>query len=120
MGVKVSGVLVERVAALVRWMTPAQRARLLDLSPRLRRDALTGAEARESTGDYFERRVAEVLHTPFRDDTGAPFLGPYTLDEFCRLPEDEQIRLWDQAHAQVEEALNNCEYPVRTDAMPAR
>ncbi len=117
-GAEVSGELVERVAVLVRRMTPTQRARLLELAPELHRDVWGGAEDQASVVDYFARRMSQVLRETASDDS-VPFLGKFTLDEFCQLPEDEQIRLWDQAHAQAEKELGNREYPVRPDAVPA-
>ena len=114
-GAGISSGLVERVATLVRRMTPAQRAQLLELAPELLRDAMVSAKEQASVVDYFERRMFETLLDTSSDDS-APFLDGYTLDEFCHLPEDEQIRLWDQAHAQAEKELGDREYPVRPDA----
>ncbi len=112
----VSSGLVEQVARVVQQMTATQRARLLELAPQLRRDVAAGTE---SIVDYFERRMSEVLPDVSSDDS-APFLGKYTLEQFCRLPEDEQVKLWNQAHAQAEKELGDREYPVRPDAVPAR
>jgi hypothetical protein len=80
-------------------MTATQRARLLELAPELQHDVTVGDE---SVANYFERRMSEVLSDTSSDDS-APFLGEYTLDQFCRLPEDEQVRLWDQAHVLIDE-----------------
>lgn len=115
-GSGVSSGLEEQVARVVRRMTVTQRARLLELAPQLRRDVAVSAE---SVVDYFERRMSEVLPDVSSDDS-APFLGECTLEQFCRLPEDEQVRLWDQAHAQAEKELGDNEYPVRPDAVLAR
>ncbi len=116
---RVSSGLVERVAIIVRQMTAAQRARLIELAPELQDDAVVGDQSGdESVVDYFERRMSEVLSDTSSDDN-APFMGEYTLDQFCRLPEDEQVRLWDQAHVKVEKELGNREFLVRPDAIPA-
>ncbi len=116
---RVSSGLVERVAIIVRQMTVTQRARLLELAPELQHDALVGDQVGdESVVNYFERRMSEVLSDTSSDDS-ALFLGEYTLEQFCRLPEDEQVRLWDQAHARAEKELGNREFPVRPDAVSA-
>jgi hypothetical protein len=114
--------LIDRVAMLVRQMSPAQRERLLDLAPDLRRDVLNRARKQADLADYFEDRMREVLSERFMQSPPPEeeFLGPYTLDEFCALPEDEQVRLWDQAHAQAWEELSDIEYPTRSDAVSAR
>jgi hypothetical protein len=123
---KISTRLIQRVAMLVRQMNSAQRERLLDLAPDLRRDVLARAKAQAELADYFEGRMGKALSEkgvvyppPLEGETAVPFLGSYTLDEFCALPEDEQVRLWDQAHAEAWEELNGVEYPVRSDAMSA-
>ncbi|RLC60805.1 MAG: hypothetical protein DRI48_11475 [Chloroflexi bacterium] len=107
---------------LVRQMTPAQRERLLDLAPDLRRDALARAKEQAELADYFEDRMREVLSDEFiySQPLEEEFIGPYTLDEFCALLEDEQVRLWDQAHAQAWEELSDVEYPTRSDVVSAR
>ena len=113
--------MINRVATLVRQMTPTQRERLLDLAPDLRRDVLARAKKQAGLADYFENRMREVLSNEFMQSPPPEeeFLGPYTLDEFCTLPEDEQVRLWDQAHAQAWEELSDVEYPTRSDAVSA-
>ena len=126
MSSEISTRIIDRVAMLVRQMTPPQRERLLDLAPDLRREVLARAKTQAGLADYFERRVAEVIsreaaHLPVSEEgIDTPFLGPYTLGEFCALPEDEQVRLWDRAHAEVWKKLSDVEYPVRSDAMSAR
>jgi hypothetical protein len=106
--------IIDRVATLVRQMTPTQRERLLDLAPDLRRDVLARAKKQADLADYFENRMKEVLSEAVTQSPPPEeeFLGPYTLDEFCALPEDEQVRLWDQAHAQAWEELSDVEYTL--------
>jgi hypothetical protein len=122
---KISTEMIDRVAMLVGRMTPAQRERLLVLSPDLRRDALAHAKVQADLADYFEGRMREALSKDFvyasspEEKRDVPFLGPYTLDEFCALPEDEQIRLWDQAHAQAWDELCGVECPIKSDAVSA-
>ncbi len=72
------------------------------------------AERDDAITDYFEDRMREVLSRGFMQSPPPEekFLGPYTLDEFCALPEDEQVRLWDQAHAQAWEELSDVEYTL--------
>jgi len=106
------------VAALVRQMSPAQRVRLIELAPELRREAVTVAGTQATVMDYFERRMYQVLRET-SSDADALFIKGYTLDEFCRLSEEKQIELWDLAHAQAEQELGDREYPVRPDALPA-
>lgn len=72
------------------------------------------AECDDAIADYFEARMREVLSERSMQSPPSEeeFLGPYTLDEFCALPEDEQVRLWDRAHAQAWEELSDVEYPL--------
>jgi hypothetical protein len=52
----------------------------------------------------------DFVVAPLSEDGNAPFLGPYTLDEFCALPEDALVWLWDQAHTEVWKTLRDVEY----------
>jgi hypothetical protein len=75
---------------------------------------IRSAEREDAIADYFEVWMREVLSEAVTQSLPPEeeFLGPYTLDEFCALPEDEQVRLWDQAHAQAWEELSDVEYPL--------
>lgn len=73
----------------------------------------------EALRTYFEPRL-DVLpeRRPMRDDD--PFLSGLTVAEFFALPEDEQARLWSQAHAEAERELGDREQPVQANTLPAQ
>ena len=48
------------------------------------------------------------------------FIGGLTVADFFALPEQEQDRLWREAHAEVERAQDQPERSVKPDALPAR
>jgi hypothetical protein len=77
---------------------PAPQADLVaHFQPRL--DALTGAR-------------------PMTD--ADPFVAGLSVGEFFALSEDEQARLWNQAHVEAEPKIKPRERPVRPHALPAR
>lgn len=113
---------VEQVARLIRSFDRRQKARLLQLVPELQtirpEEADIPAEQEELMA-YFRRKLEALPERrPMRDDDR--FLGGLTVAEFFALPEVEQARIWNEAHAEVERELGNCEQPVRPDALPAR
>jgi hypothetical protein len=68
---------------------------------------------------YFDQKLALLPERrPMQDND--PFLGGLTVGEFFALPEVEQARIWDEAYAEAERALENREQPIRPDAVPAR
>jgi len=113
---------VEQVARLIRRFDRRQKARLLQLVPELRdirpeeAAILPGQEALLA---YFGRKLEALPERrPMQDND--PFLGELTVAEFFALPEEEQARLWNQAHTEAEHDLGSHEQPVRSDALPAR
>lgn len=113
---------VVQVARLIHRFDRRQKAHLLQLVPELQtirpEEADIPAEQAELMA-YFRRKMEALPERrPMRDDD--PFLGGLTVAEFFALPEAEQARIWDEAHAEAERELGSREQPVRSDAVPAR
>jgi hypothetical protein len=108
---------VEQVAALIRRMTPKERAQLVELVPELRHEASLPTGQRDLI-DYFSSKLEALPSAPLMRDED-PFIGGLSVREFFALPEKEQARLWDEAHARAEAELGSRERPVRPDALPA-
>ncbi|MFQ5858290.1 MAG: hypothetical protein ACE5LU_22020 [Anaerolineae bacterium] len=113
---------VEQVARLIHRFDRRQKARLLQLVPELQtiraEEADIPAEQAELMA-YFRRKLEALPERrPMQDDD--PFVGGLTVAEFFALSEEEQARIWDEAHAEAERELGSREQPVRPDAVPAR
>lgn len=108
---------IEQVAALIRRMTPEERALLVDLVPELRHGTSL-AEGQRDLMSYFAAKLEAFPSAPLMRDED-PFIGGLSVREFFALPEKEQARVWDEAHARAEEELGSRERHVRPDALPA-
>jgi len=108
---------IEQVAALIRRMTLEERALLFDLVPELRVEASLSDGQRDFTS-YVSAKLKAFPSAPSMRDEDA-FIGGLSVREFFALPEKEQARLWDEAHARAEAELGARERPVRPDALPA-
>jgi hypothetical protein len=115
-------VLVEQVARLIRHFDQRQKALLIQLVPELRTIRPEAADVpveQDVLLTYFERKRSGWQECqPLRGDD--PFLAGLTVAEFFALPEEEQARLWDQAHAEAWRESAGREQPVQADALPAR
>ena len=61
---------------------------------------------------YFDHKLEALPERrPLGDDD--LFLGELTVAEFFALPEAEQARIWNQAHAEAEIELGNNEQSIR-------
>jgi len=113
---------VEQVARLIHGLDRRQKARLLQLVPELqtiRPEETYIPAGQETLMAYFERKFDTLPERrPLQDDD--LFLGGLTVTEFFALPEAEQTRIWDQAHAEAERELGIYEQSVQSDALPAR
>ena len=119
---KALSVPIEQLARLIRSLDRQQKARLLQLVPELQtirpEEADIPPEQRELMA-YFDRKKKGLpKHRPMRDDD--PFVGGLTVAEFFALPEEEQARIWNEAHAEAERRLSGHEQPVHPNALPAR
>lgn len=117
-----SSVPIEQLARLIRSLDRQQKARLLQLVPELRsirpEEADISPQQKELIA-YFERKREKLPERrPMRDDD--PFVGGLTVAEFFALPEEEQARIWNEAHAEAERQLSSHEQSVHPDALPAR
>ena len=113
---------VEQVARLIRRFDRRQKARLLQLVPDLqtiRAEEAGIPAAHEALLAYFDDKLARLPERrPMQDHD--PFLSGLTVAQFFALPEGDQDRIWEQAHAEAEHALAGHEQDVRRDALPAR
>lgn len=122
---------VEQVAKLVRQLDRHEQARLLRLVPELREVSIvhepevtpespwTSSDVAEALADFRARMAKLPDSRPMRDDD--PFIAGLTVAEFFALPEEEQERLWDEAHLEADRELgSNRERSVRPDALSAR
>jgi hypothetical protein len=117
---------VEEVAAMIRRMNRRDQRRLLQLVPELNsievRDRAASAVEPVAEADDLAMYIRE-LRAQYADaeplDEDAPFLGGLTVGEFFALPDEEQERLWDEAHVEVEKELRYRELSARPDAVPA-
>jgi len=92
---------VIQVARLIRSLRPEEREQLKILVPELREEpkvergwSIDWAELK----DYIAEELAKVGEAcpPLRPDD--PFLGGLTVEEYFALPEEERMRIWDEAH----------------------
>lgn len=113
---------VEQIARLIRRFDRRQKALLVQLVPELRTIRPEAADIpveQDVLLTYFERKRNKWQECqPLRGDD--PFLAGLTVAEFFALPEEEQVRLWDQAHAEAWHEIQGHEQPVQADALPAR
>jgi len=113
---------VEQIARLIRRFDRRQKALLIQLVPELRTirpEAVDIPAEQDALLTYFERKRSDWQECrPLQDND--PFLAGLTVAEFFALPEEEQARLWDQAHAEAWREIQGHEQPVRADALPAR
>jgi hypothetical protein len=112
---------LEQLATVIRYMTPADRQRLLDLVPELRQEAtqvpprtLDEAQAAiERVREKVTRALAGKLLLP-----NEPFVGDLTLGQYLNLPDEARARLWE---AWADGDLHQLEErDVRPDAVSAR
>ncbi|HOU14193.1 MAG TPA: hypothetical protein PKZ84_13865 [Anaerolineae bacterium] len=113
---------VEQLARLIRRLDRRQKAALLRLVPELqtiRPDELAIPAEQNDLLAYFDAKIATPSEVrPLRDSD--PFLGGLTVAEFFAAPEAEQARIWDTAHTESLQTLNDYEHPIRPDAVSAR
>jgi hypothetical protein len=115
-------VSVEQIARLIHGLDRRQKARLLQLVPELqniRPEEASILKEQETLLTYFDHKLEALPERcPLGDDD--LFLGELTVAEFFALPEAEQARIWNQAHAEAETKLENDEQSIRAGALPAR
>ncbi len=91
---------VEQVARLVHSFDRQQKVRLLQLVPELQtiRPEEIGISPEQTELMAYLNRKLDTLpeRRPMQDND--PFLGGLTVAEFFALPENQQARVWDQAH----------------------
>jgi hypothetical protein len=108
---------VRQIARLIRQMSAQERRWLLQMLPELRQTPAV-PDAQTELMAYFQPRIDALAPAPPMTDAD-PFVAGLSVGEFFALPEDEQARLWDQAHAEVETELTPRERSVRRTALPA-
>jgi len=113
---------LEKIAHLIRSFSRQQKALLLQLVPELQtihpEEAELPIEQLELLA-YFEKKLNALPNKhPMQDND--IFLGKLTVLEFFSLPEAEQNRLWAEAHTAIAKQLENLEWPVQLNALPAR
>ncbi|MEJ5309327.1 MAG: hypothetical protein WHX52_06115 [Anaerolineae bacterium] len=113
---------LEQLARLIRRLDRRQKAALIRLVPELqtiRPDELVLPAGQNDLLAYFEAKMAALPEArPLRDND--IFLGGLTVAEFFAAPEAEQARIWDTAHTEALQALDDYEHPIRPDAVSAR
>ena len=108
---------VRQIAQLIRQMDAEERRWLMQLVPELQTMRLT-AEQSELYA-YFEPRLQRLADArPMADDD--PFIAGLSVGQFFALPEEQQLRVWNQAHVEAEQELTDRELSVRPHARPAR
>lgn len=118
---------VEEIATMVRRLDRRDQRRLLRLVPELKSvpaddtpetPSAVHYDVKATLAYFYEKMAALPDARPMQDDD--PFIEGLTVGEFFALPDEEQERLWDQAHLKAEKELGDREYPVRPDARVAR
>jgi hypothetical protein len=112
---------VEQVARLIQGFSRQQKIRLLQLVPDLQALSVKNADIPEEQIKlmaYFQAKMEQLpQRTPLQADD--IFVGDLTVAEFFTLPEEEQDRVWQDAHRQFETYTLDDERPVRADALPS-
>jgi hypothetical protein len=120
---------IERVARIIREMSPEEKGYLVYLVPELRevKPLKPPEQPLRPSEEFLAQLRQEILEArggvPPSDDE--PFIGGLTRGEFYRLPEEEQKAIWDevwaQAEAEVEKSIeaDYREHPVKPDALIA-
>lgn len=112
---------VEQVARLIQGFSQEQKIRLLQLVPDLQALSIKHADIPEEQTNlmaYFQAKMEQLpQRTPLQADD--IFVGDITVAEFFTLPEEEQDRVWQDAHRQFETYTLDDERPVQADALPS-
>ena len=112
---------VEQVARLIQGFSRQQKIRLLQLVPDLQALSVKNADIPEEQIKlmaYFQAKMEKLpQRTPLQADD--IFVGDLTVAEFFALPEQDQDRVWQEAHRQYETYAVDDERPVQVDALPS-
>jgi hypothetical protein len=108
---------VKQVARLIRQMSREERAALAQLVPELRPTPAIPTQQVELLAHFQPRLEALTDARPMLDTD--PFIEDLNVGKFFALPEAEQDRLWNRAHAEAENEITPNERPVQADAVPA-
>jgi len=112
---------VEQVARLIQGFNQEQKILLLQLVPELQALSVLKADIPEEQVNlmaYFQAKMEALpQRTPLQADD--IFVGDLTVAEFFALPEQDQERVWQDAHRQYETYAVDDERPVQVDALPS-
>ena len=104
---------VRQIAKLIRQMDSEERRWLLQLVPELAPARIS--ESQKELYAYFEPRLQRLADVhPMTDDD--PFVAGLSVGQFFALPEEQQLQVWNKAHAKAEHELSDREFtsgPVR-------
>lgn len=108
---------VEKVARLVQSLTQEQKYLLLQLVPDLQslHPPKISAEQLELMA-YFQAKI-DQLPTQKPLPANEIFINDLTVAEFFALPNDEQDRVWKEAHQPYESYTRDSEWSVQSDAI---
>ena len=112
---------VEQVARLIQSFSQEQKILLLQLVPELQALSIPNADIPEEQANlmaYFQAKMEKLpQRTPLQADD--IFVGDLAVADFFALPEQDQDRVWQEAHRQYETYAVDDERPVQVDALPS-
>ena len=101
---------VRQIAKLIRQMDAEERRWLLQLVPDLAPTRIS--ESQKDLYAYFEPRLQRLADArPMLDDD--PFIAGLSVGQFFALPAEQQVKVWNQVHAQAEHELSDREFNVQ-------
>jgi len=114
-----SNTLVQQLARFIRNLNYRDKAQLVELVPELQLSSpdITPISAKQSKLMNFFNAFADDDAEPLPDN--AIFVQGLTFAKFFALPENEQSKLWNAAHVDMEKNLGDRQKEIELDALPA-